>query len=519
MESLSQKDVSLRLLASTCCYSILAFAFILGPWLVAELFMAFSLGKPLTAVTPVWNDELVYWHGVLTFRGAGFKGGYYTFDEFPAWLTISHFDPHGPAFFIIMSFFSLWGRWTPENAVYTNVLMMALGAVTYLYCVRPSFGQLIAATSIVGSFWYAAIFLPMTMQECFHMGTALVVSGILSGLYLRGNEWGILSKVFSILFIVAVSFTRPMWSFSLIAMAALWSENRRAVPLLKNLLLPVALIPVLFILFTKTTAPYSEHGVTKNVIYDLFHDPFNLGTYFVNRCALLFQLIGKGLPIEIATRQECILLLAGSIFCICFSLITKKMAFGRISIRAATTVLFSFGLPTLILFAIHDIFDLRDYRTLSPHLACGFLFLAAIRLYPVVALATLFHLTLLPSALDAFKSLNQTRYTIDHSRIAHFASEAGKYVRYDSSSSSGWCNTVLTQAVAGYAFPPEVSALPAGIGFSIVLEGDKIKQPIKSKYLLIDENRFRRFSSQVQLQLLRDFGQLKLYRNKSSDCS
>jgi|694.fasta_scaffold83664_4 hypothetical protein len=518
MSSSIQKDLSLSQIASIGCYVVLTLLFILSPWIAAELLMSLSLGKPLTAVTPVWNDELVYWHGILTFLKAGFNGGYYTFDEFPAWLTLSHFDPHGPTFFVLMSFFSLWGQWTPQNAVYTNMLIMALGAVTYILCVRPSFGQLIAATCILGSFWYAAIFLPMTMQECFQMGAALAVSGVLGGLFLRGNQWGVLSVIFSIIFIVIVSLTRPIWSFSLIAVVLLWLERHHRRVSIKSVLLLMALAPLLFMIFAKTTAPYSEHGVTKDIIRELLLDPLNIITYFLNRIALLFTLIGKGLPIEIATRQACILLFVGSIYCIFHSLIAKRKAFREVSVEAPTIVFFSFGLPTLILFAMHDIFDLRDYRTLSPHLACGLLFLAAIRLYPVVALATVFHLTLIPSAVDAFKSLNQTRYTIDHSRIAHFASEAGKFIRYDSSTSSGWCNTVLTQAIVGYSFPPEVSALPAGIGFSVILGGDKIQQPIKSKYLLIDENRFQRFSSHVQLQPLSDFGQLKLYRNLGSGC-
>ena len=518
MGSLLHADISLRQLASLCLYSIQAVVFIATPWLVAEALMYLSLGKPLTAVTPVWNDELVYWHGILTFLKAGFNGGYYTFDEFPAWLTFSHFDPHGPAFFVIMSFFSLWGQWTPGNAVYTNMIVMALGAVSYLYCVRPSFGQLVAATCSVGTFWYAALFLPITMQECFHMAIALCVAGALGGSYLRGEEWRLLGIITVSLVLILVSFTRPMWSCSLLALVLLWSKKHQRKLSSGHWLLLTALLPIIFILFSKTTAPYSENGFAKDILHDVMNHPFGVISYIAQRVTLLFRLVGKGLPIEIATRQECILLLVGTLFCLCYLAFTKKRAIWGVSFEAAAAIFLSFGLPVTVLLAMHDIFDLRDYRTFSPHLACAFLFLAAIRQYHIVGLVTLFHLTLLPSAVDTFKTLHQTRYSIDYSRIAHFASEAGKYIRYDSKAPSGWCNTVLTQAVTGYSFPPEVSALPAGIGFSVLLEGDRVSFPIKSKYLLIDDGRAQRFSDKVQLQQLNNFGQLKLYRNLGVAC-
>lgn len=519
MGPLLPKDISLRQFALCALYSLVAILFVLSPWLTAQVLMYFSLDKPLTAVTPVWNDELVYWHGIQTFLRAGFNGGYYTFDEIPAWLSFSHFDPHGPVFFVLMSLFSLWGRWTPENAVYTNMIVMGLSAISYLYCVRPSFAQLFAATSILASFWYASLFLPMTMQESLHMGIAITLAGALGGTYLRGEKWGPLGITVVTLLTIIVSFTRPLWLFSLPAFVLLWSRRHHKKLSIWIWLLLASLVPLIFLAFSLTTAPYSENGQTKNLLQDFMSSPLGIVTYASQRVALLFRLIGKGLQIEIATRQECLLLLAGAVFCFCYLIFTRKRFIWGVSIEAVSVVLLSFGLPTIMLLALHDIFDLRDYRTFSPHLACALLFLAAIGRYRIVALASLFHLTLLPSAVDAFRSLHQTRYTIDYSRIAHFASEAGKYVRYDSNAPSGWCNTVLTQAVAGYSFPPEVSTLPAGVGFSVLLEGDRVTFPLKSKYLLIDDSRAQRFAGKVQLQPLTTFDQLKLYRNLDVVCN
>jgi hypothetical protein len=77
---------------------------------------------------------------------------------------------------------------------------------------------------------------------------------------------------------------------------------------------------------------------------------------------------------------------------------------------------------------------------------------------------------------------------------------------------------MLTQAYDRYQFPPEVALLPAGFGFSVILNDEGLSFPLKSQYLFIDEERAIRLTARMRLELLENLGKLKLYRNIDAGC-
>ena len=149
------------------------------PFAMSEVFISLTLYRSLFDAMPIWNDELIYWHGIGTFIEAGFSGGYYTFNELPAKATFTHFDAHGPAFFILLGLLGSIGTWSAAAAITINLALLAAGSVAFVALVRPSVAQLLLTSLTVASSWAVVLFVPVTMQESLHLAIAMVMTGIL----------------------------------------------------------------------------------------------------------------------------------------------------------------------------------------------------------------------------------------------------------------------------------------------------------------------------------------------------
>src|SRR4051812_3924309 len=75
---------------------LLLLMIVLAPAIVTYLLMSVRLHVQLTNFIPQWNDEVSYWHQVLTFKTVGFNGGYYAVYEVPPAASFTHFYTHGP---------------------------------------------------------------------------------------------------------------------------------------------------------------------------------------------------------------------------------------------------------------------------------------------------------------------------------------------------------------------------------------------------------------------------------------
>ncbi len=490
------------------------------PFAMSEVFISLTLYRSLFDAMPIWNDELIYWHGIGTFIEAGFSGGYYTFNELPAKATFTHFDAHGPAFFILLGLLGSIGTWSAAAAITINLALLAAGSVAFVALVRPSVAQLLLTSLTVASSWAVVLFVPMTMQESLHLAIAMVMTGILYRALEEGGNMTTGTKIVSVLFILSVGLIRPLWSFNLCALCYCWSKEQPKKTVLLNIVFLLPLIPLTISLFAWMSAPYPAYVFSQHAMSELFSNPFNGVRLLIQHSVLVFRGFGQGLLVECAVRQQVILVLCFAGFSVLFV--------GRRSAQALTpfllpkseayTHLLSLGLLAVFLLMVHDIFDLRDYRVFAPHLLAAHLLLIARRQYTLVTMLLFLNVTTFSSALDAYGKLNSARYNFDQGRMTLFSSRALRHIRYDRRAKSGWCNTMLTQAYDRYQFPPEVALLPAGFGFSVILSDTGLSFPLKSRYLFIGEERAILYTAHMRLELLENMGQLNLYRNLDADC-
>lgn len=94
-----------------------------------------------------------------------------------------------------------------------------------------------------------------------------------------------------------------------------------------------------------------------------------------------------------------------------------------------------------------------------------------------------------PEFLSMFQEYHRKGFTYDAEQYSCFQ-EAIKEITY-TPNQNAWCNTVLP--ITSPNFPPyvlypyELMALPAGVGFSFVVQPHNLKLPLKSKYLLLGD--------------------------------
>jgi hypothetical protein len=130
-----------------------------------------------------------------------------------------------------------------------------------------------------------------------------------------------------------------------------------------------------------------------------------------------------------------------------------------------------FHLGTLVsmfvtVYLAYDTFDMRGFRTLSPHLLTSLIVLALMGRGRLVALCAAISLMAAPVALGTYtdwveeRLLTEERQTI----LDEHGQNLQSVLTYDPDAPSPWCNTVVYNAFFQIIIPSPVLAVPPGFG-------------------------------------------------------
>ncbi|HCA94297.1 MAG TPA: hypothetical protein DEP38_06400 [Cyanobacteria bacterium UBA9226] len=102
----------------------------------------------------------------------------------------------------------------------------------------------------------------------------------------------------------------------------------------------------------------------------------------------------------------------------------------------------------------------------------------------------------------------------ENSSIVEFEKSIKDIVVYEKEISP-WCNTIAT----GYdSYRSNLISVPAGVGFSLIINSEKLQLPLKSKYVLLSDNTLPKLRSQLNIEYLNTTPIGKLYLNLDSHC-
>jgi hypothetical protein len=111
----------------------------------------------------------------------------------------------------------------------------------------------------------------------------------------------------------------------------------------------------------------------------------------------------------------------------------------------------------------------------------------------MAAALVLANLLALPIYAESFRQMRSDNFIWDRRPLRVFEETIAGRIRYEPDAPP-WCNTILTSQ-----YPPDLIAVPAGVGISGTRSADEMHAP-RSKYLLLDAAAHAAFSGRVRME-------------------
>jgi hypothetical protein len=465
-------------------------------------------GERLSSFRPYLNDEVAYWHQILTFSRVGFHGGYYTLGELTNPSGFTPFGPHGPGFAVLYGSLGTVLGWYRHSIVVLNLAFVACAAWAYLALARLTPARAFLFGTLLVTFWPLILWVPTGMQEGLHYAGAVALAGLFARALQQPPRVPVIAAGWAMLAVLA--YIRPSWLILLPIWAIVVTRTNRMSARVVTLAASGAVAAVLLLAYNRSTAPYpsgffflrafSPEGtvlaIAENLVTNL---KLLLGTRDFNALEQIHRLqyvgwIAAGAVIGVVMVRHSRTSTAG-----------WHVATGTVAMAAALG----------LLLAVYAVTNWADHRVLSAFL----LFAAALAAAAPGRGATLLvaaliasNLFVAPTFIRNFEDLRSDNFVWDRRGWREFQEAIQGRVAYHADRSR-WCNTLLTAQ-----YPPYLIAVPGGIGLSVVREGDQLALPPRSGYLLLDDVVRSELKRPVKMSEIARFAFGTLYVNEEAGC-
>lgn len=491
------------------------------PWLVLSV-MLFRLRLPLDGMTPAAvpfgpiNDGVFYWHQAETFRIAGFDGGIYSVDEMRPTVESIPFYTWGP--FIPMLYGSI-GRifgWAFYAIPLTSLIALSLSLLMYIWVIRPTIQGAALLVLFLGTsnmLMLSSMLSTMTILNAvlavFY--ATLFVRLFSSQLTLRGWEW-----VLGMVGLVLGSLILPIWAILFVPYFALLLRGRGWLASIAGLLLGVLCFAGFLILFTLLGAPFPN---TASEIITSLRFNFEAGweRILLNIKTNIDNYL-RSAPLENWTRGQVILIVIFGLLTAIWLLVRKRVTWCDLRAWEGLFHSYHLGVLYLLFFTIYHQDGYTDYRQFAPRLLLTVLFLVGLRRYGLAALLIMSMLPAVPMAYEPARVNALYHVSSDNNAaIIDWQQRIIDVLVYTSDAPSPWCNTVMMSQYYIFYELQLVTAIPGGIGLSFDF-GDLTDPPFRSRYLLMHDDIYVLYASELSVLPLLDVPNGKLYLNLESAC-
>ncbi len=477
------------------------------PAIVAVLLVRYYFGTSIFAFIPAWNDEIDYWHEILSFSQNGFSIGYYTVEEIPPFLSsVTGFGTHGPLFPMLYGSVAKITGWFPSSGPLFHLFFLAFAIIIFLSLIRADLYTVLLATITFISFLPIQMYLPTTMQEPLHFAIAIVLAGLFNR-YMTDEirpRW--LLVVIPVVITIA-SLLRPTWSVLFIPYLLTFGTNSQKSKVLL-LISGISVLGMFLYVFTLYSAPFPDNFVN-NLLGAIRSSPDEALKYFVSHVASnlvdYFSLLNP-FGIEQSLRLQFI---AAVVFVMFAYFRVKKSNNNPIE---SVIHICNLLVPFAIIIALYDVGDWRDYRVIAPHVLFSLaLFSARKEAIPCMIMLA-FSLLAIPSFPETYKQLHWNHFQHEAQNELLIREKFHPLLHYRSGVSP-WGNSLLIDMNSLQSF---LVGLPAGIGINAVMDWNRIKYPLKSAYVLIEPEIYSQISYKVHLRPIAFSNHGTLYLNLDS---
>lgn len=465
---------------------------------------------------PGYVDEMIYYHETGTFLNYGFAGGYYTFEESPAPLAFTRFDPHGPFPPMVYAIYGwLTGEWRYDSILWANAWYFALFTLIGLLILRLGILPLLALLPILYAFHPVRIFTFTSMTEVFNYGLAFIIAAVMARVIdqrgtLRRSTLALLALI-----VFAGSLFRLTWIFLMLPLFLL--SLRRTFSLGTAVtglgLLYLGALSVWLYGSLNAVYPYSFLSTFPREVRASGDPIGTLITGLVGRAEFNFQRIeAESQGYEHALRLQAI---AIAVIALLAPLVSRLRGLRRFGFSRAEIIFHVCNLMIVMatqLF-LYDMYAGRDYRVLAPHVLASLIVLLARRRVLLALMIGAVSLLAFP-AYNNYRLIVTGNYLVDAERVELFRDQVDDYLVV-LPEARGWCSTVGI-----VRWTAELMALPFGIGINKFENPAWIDQP-RTRYLLMSEEDMLSVEARhpgQQYELLTETTIGNLYLNNRAPC-
>jgi hypothetical protein len=485
------------------------------PALVTYSLITYHLDAQLTHFIPhEWNDQTGFWHYILTFKVAGFDGGYYALNERLAALDFARFDVKGPAYPMLLGSVARLTGWEAYTPIYFNMAMIGIASLIFLQVIRANRLQSALLGLLLLTFWVILMYIPTSSQESFHHAGALVSAACFYQL-LQPESPSPATKVSAFLCILLLSLVRFSWALLFIPLFILLIPSPRRTWLTSLLASGVASA---FILGSMLFASYTNTPSTNAVLVgagDLLTQPWQLAEPLWNNIESLIS--------NSSLSRYQFIQMIGVIAGLGFMLYWRRKRPDAAAVKPTEWLLHSYIIGSIAALSFLLYLPEGYFRIFGIYLFFSFVLLLASQRYHLIGILVVGNLVGLPSFLQDYQQW-QPNFQFDMAQQADWKEAVHTYITYQPDAPSPWCNTLFLP-VRDYDY--RVLLIPGGVGIAwywqggVLAENRQLQAPLRSFYFLLHPQDYADLQQNFppfRAELVASLPIGNLYYNSAADC-
>jgi len=441
---------------------------VLSPWILLLVVTTFISHNSVGLSIPIWNDEISYWHEVLSFSSKGLDFGYYTMNEITP--TFFSFGTHGFGTISVYTAYAKIFGWNFNSIVISNTFFVSIALLFFVKCINPSTRKLLLLTLFYLTYIPLVLYCSTSMTELMNFAVMIIYFTLL---YIYINSKPNKNKLFIVLIVFCsfVSFIRIIYILLLLPIIFFRNKelkfDRKLIILLSCWLL---LSFFLFLINSLFVSPFPSSFLSKLFsISNIFDSILFFVNHFILNILRFFYAF-RDESMQVFQRY----LVTGLIFWFFIKSRIVKYRFKQTENYFFISFIILF-LSLLLTFSAYDVFNWRDYRVIAPLIFGIVLFmtisnrLLVIKRMLLINVLGLLLLCFSPLVIHSF-FLDSKRYSKPKTNIVL------SKIKYTINAQNKFENTVVTDNMDETVF----LNTPAGIGISY---SDSVSDKLQSKYI------------------------------------
>ena len=454
-----------------------------------------------------FNDETGYWLWVRSFSQYGFQTGYNVPSERPAPAPFNHFGAGSPLYVYMYGAIGRLVGWVSQLPILINFILLFAALNLFILILKLDSLQILFIGLVVTLFWPVLLFLPTSFQETLNQSIGILMALVLF-LLLDSRVASPVAKSLIVLFVFISALTRLSWGFLLFPVIFLCLDGKMLTRSSVTILLGSTLL-ISSVLLTNYLVPPENNSLFRalrpqnaSMIGVLIQRAFEQWMYLwrhkdSSSFIVVFEMIAVitwgGVRILVLLRKKLPLktLVYGASLFDMYNLSTLLTA-GFIVYLAHG---FGRTFTPAVLVSVFLMIARKEYKLISVLLIVNILFSPAFfgELYPAVA----YNFTAKIPGLPLSEELTH------------------EFIVFDDETDNPWCNTLL---IPLDMYDYRLTAIPPGIGVSYIDRWKSIEFPLKSKYLLLDQESSEYIRKRIDVEKMVSLPIGDLFYNLESGC-